>query len=168
MLRPLRIARAGRLAVVLRGVRGVALFSRAIVSARAVLTRHGIQYALAAGLLCCVAIAVTTWLVERDAVGANIDEPGTAFWWAMTTVTTAGYGDTFPVTAVGRGMAVVLMLVGIGLFGLLTASVAAFFVESDSGSQTRALEDQVARLAGEIAALREELVTMVAGADRSR
>jgi len=44
------------------------------------------------------------------------------------TVTTVGYGDTYPVTAGGRGVAVVLMLVAIGLIGVLTATVASFFV----------------------------------------
>jgi voltage-gated potassium channel len=43
-------------------------------------------------------------------------------------VTTVGYGDTYPVTAGGRGVAVVLMLTGIGLVGVLSASVASYFV----------------------------------------
>ena len=46
-------------------------------------------------------------------------------------MTTVGYGDTYPHTPEGRGIAVFLMLVGITLFGLLTASIAAYFVESN-------------------------------------
>jgi voltage-gated potassium channel len=49
----------------------------------------------------------------------------------MTTVTTVGYGDTFPITPAGRGIAVFVMLAGIAIFGVLTANIAAFFVEQE-------------------------------------
>lgn len=65
---------------------------------------------------------------EQDAEGANITSFGDAFWWASTTVTTVGYGDRFPVTTEGRAIAVALMVVGIGLVGAVTASVAAWMV----------------------------------------
>ena len=71
---------------------------------------------------------------EQDAPGANITTFGDALWWAATTVTTVGYGDRFPVTAEGRAVAVVLMLVGIGLVGSVTAAVTAWIlarVEAD-------------------------------------
>ena len=50
-------------------------------------------------------------------------------WWAIVTVTTVGYGDRYPVTAGGRTVAVILMLVGIGLIGVLTATVASVFIK---------------------------------------
>jgi voltage-gated potassium channel len=53
-----------------------------------------------------------------------------ALWWAATTVTTVGYGDRYPVTAVGRLVATGLMVVGIALLGVITASVAAWFVRN--------------------------------------
>ncbi|PRQ62321.1 potassium channel family protein, partial [Vibrio sp. V01_P9A10T6] len=49
-------------------------------------------------------------------------------------ITTVGYGDMYPITPFGRGVAVFLMLTGITLFGLLTASVASFFIEEDGQS----------------------------------
>ncbi len=52
-------------------------------------------------------------------------------WWAVTTVTTVGYGDRFPVTAIGRAVGAVVMVIGIGLFGLLAASLASFMIEKD-------------------------------------
>jgi voltage-gated potassium channel len=55
------------------------------------------------------------------------------------TVTTVGYGDRFPVTGGGRTIAVILMLVGIGLIGVLTATVASFFVQE----HTDANKDQL-------------------------
>lgn len=66
---------------------------------------------------------------ERGHPDANITTFGNALWWAFTTVTTVGYGDQFPVTTEGRLIAVPLMIVGIGVLGTVTASVAAWLVE---------------------------------------
>jgi voltage-gated potassium channel len=65
---------------------------------------------------------------ERAAKHANITTLRDALWWAATTVTTVGYGDRYPVTTEGRLIAVALMVVGIGLVGAVTASVAAWMV----------------------------------------
>lgn len=65
---------------------------------------------------------------EAEASGANITSAGDALWWAVTTVTTVGYGDYFPVTGTGRLVATGLMLVGIGLVSTLTAVVATWLV----------------------------------------
>lgn len=62
---------------------------------------------------------------ERGAADANIVTFGDALWWACTTVTTVGYGDRYPVTTEGRAVAVVLMVIGIGVVGAVTAAVAA-------------------------------------------
>jgi voltage-gated potassium channel len=78
-------------------------------------------------------------LCERHATGANIHNYPDALWWAVVTVTTVGYGDRFPVTGGGRAVAVILMLVGIGLIGVLTATVASFFVQE----HTDANKDQL-------------------------
>jgi voltage-gated potassium channel len=50
----------------------------------------------------------------------------------VTTPTTVGYGDRFPMSPAGRGMAVVLMVSGIALFAVITASIAAYFVEQNA------------------------------------
>jgi voltage-gated potassium channel len=67
--------------------------------------------------------------VERHAVGANIRTFGDAVWWALTTLTTVGYGDRYPVTVEGRLIAAVVMLTGIAVLGVVTASMAAWFVD---------------------------------------
>jgi voltage-gated potassium channel len=75
---------------------------------------------------------VGAWLVllfEENAKGSNIHSYPDALWWAIVTVTTVGYGDRYPTTEGGRAVAVVLMLVGIGLIGVLTATVASVFVK---------------------------------------
>jgi len=73
--------------------------------------------------------AVQITISERGVDGSNIKNFGDGLWWAITTVTTVGYGDRFPVTSTGRVLAVCLMLVGISLMGVITASVAAWFVK---------------------------------------
>ena len=82
--------------------------------------------------------AVQITITERGVEGSNIKNFGDGLWWAITTVTTVGYGDRFPVTSTGRVLAVCLMLVGISLMGVITASVAAWFVKmSQDDSTTR-------------------------------
>lgn len=49
----------------------------------------------------------------------------------MTTITTVGYGDRFPVTPIGRAIGARVMIIGIGLFGLLAASLASLLIEKD-------------------------------------
>lgn len=73
--------------------------------------------------------AVQITITERDVEGSNIQSFSDGLWWAVTTVTTVGYGDAFPITTEGRLLAIVLMLTGISLMGVITASVAAWFVK---------------------------------------
>lgn len=63
---------------------------------------------------------------ERGQVGATISSFGDAWWWAITTMTTVGYGDRYPVTTTGRFVAVGLMIGGIALLGTVTASLASW------------------------------------------
>jgi voltage-gated potassium channel len=51
---------------------------------------------------------------------------GDAFWWVIVTTTTVGYGDLYPETTVGRIIAAFLMIVGVGIIGVITGTVASF------------------------------------------
>ena len=73
--------------------------------------------------------AVQITISERALEGSNIKNFGDGLWWAITTVTTVGYGDRYPTTTEGRLLAVGLMIMGISLMGVITASVAAWFVK---------------------------------------
>lgn len=68
--------------------------------------------------------------VERTAPGANIHNFGDALWWALVTVTTVGYGDTYPVTTDGRLIAAAVMVTGIAVLGVVTATVATWFIDN--------------------------------------
>ena len=65
---------------------------------------------------------------ESNVVGARIKNAGDALWWAVTTVTTVGYGDVYPITTAGRYVGVITMFVGISVAGSLTASMASLLI----------------------------------------
>ena len=127
-LRPLRVVRSARALRVLRLARLVAVLGASGQGARRLLVRHKLHYALLVTLGVVVAAAALMLAVEEGHGGA-IDSFGDALWWATTTVTTVGYGDMFPVTPAGRGIAAFLMVTGIAFFGVLTANLASFFME---------------------------------------
>lgn len=120
-LRPLRLLRVAIVMV------------RLWHESRTLLRRRTFSVIGVTSLLTGLLSALIVYLVERGSDGP-IDSLPDALWWSVTTITTVGYGDTYPVTPAGRGVAVFLMLAGISLFGLLTARIAAFFV--DDGEQT--------------------------------
>jgi voltage-gated potassium channel len=66
---------------------------------------------------------------ERYAPDANITSFADAFWWTVVTVTTVGYGDSFPVTQEGRTVGTFLIFVGIGLFSTVTAMIASWVLQ---------------------------------------
>ncbi len=150
-LRPLRVLRALNL---LRIATLLPATARAVLSLRQILTSHGLHYALLLTVIVLTAsAAVVTWL-ERGA-GGPIDGFTTALWWVVTTATTVGYGDTYPVTAAGRAVAVVVMLIGIALFGLVSANLAAFLVERQQRREvsTAELYDKLCALEAQLARL---------------
>lgn len=63
-------------------------------------------------------------LVESQAENPNIVTASDSLWWGVVTVTTVGYGDRYPVTSIGRIVGVVIMFVGVGVFGVLTSYLA--------------------------------------------
>ncbi|MEU2348862.1 ion channel [Modestobacter sp. NPDC049651] len=98
---------------------------------------------------------------ERGAPGATIDDFGDALWWAFTTITTVGYGDRYPVTGQGRLVAVLLMVAGIALLGVVTAAVASWFVgrvaEAAQADDDRADERVRAEVLAQVGLLTEEV-----------
>ena len=72
-----------------------------------------------------VGAGLTMTVVDRD----NFPTLGSGIWWAVQTVTTVGYGDHVPTNTVGRGLAALVMLVGIGFLTVITASITGSFVE---------------------------------------
>jgi voltage-gated potassium channel len=132
-LRPLRIVRSARALRLLRLGRLAGFLAETGQETRRLLVRHQLHYALLVTMLVVLGCAGLVFALE-DGSDGSIDSFGDALWWAVTTITTVGYGDTFPVTPAGRGVAAFLMVSGIALFGVLTANLAAFLLERAPGS----------------------------------
>lgn len=137
-----RVVRVVRILRILRSVRELMKFLRRR-------KRNTLAFlTICAGILTLIFSTIAVLAFEDDPA-SNIKSPGDAIWWAFTTMTTVGYGDRFPVTAEGRVVAVLLMIVGVGIFSVLTGLLARFFLEPDvekEDSDIRRLTEEVRRL----------------------
>ncbi len=88
-----------------------------------------IAHALIYASIYVYVIALTTLQFERGAPNATITTFGDALWWAVVTLATVGYGDTYPVTTIGRFLAVLLMGGGIVIVGTASAIVVSYITE---------------------------------------
>lgn len=146
MLRPLRIVRSARAVRVLRLGRLSALLGGSTVRTKRSLHARAVTYVLIVSGSLTVVCSVLMLDVERHAHGANIRTYGDALWWSATTISTVGYGDRYPVTTAGRIVALALLLAGVSLFGVVTASVAAWFVQRIAEGPEPGGDDIVGRL----------------------
>ncbi len=125
--------------------------------AKKLLTHQGLHYVLLIVFVIVFACAGLEVAFERHVHSSHgIHNFGEALWWAVVTVTTVGYGDRVPETAAGQGVAVVLMLVGIGLVGVLTATIASFFVSEqrdDLRLAVQSVQEQLSRVEAMVSAL---------------
>lgn len=143
MLRPLRLMRfLTILAIIQRGA-GTALRGKVVI------------YTVGATALTIVVAGLAVLDAEQGQHG-DIQSLGDAIWWAFVTITTVGYGDYVPVTVAGRVVAVGLMIGGLALIGVVTATLASWIVAKvslqDSGGAATAA--QVDQLRAEIAELK--------------
>jgi voltage-gated potassium channel len=124
----LRLARLGRLARIGKLLGGK---NRKALVADVLETRG--QYAtfitiLAAGMVLVVASILVLQFESAAGEDANIKDGGDALWWALTTITTVGYGDRFPVTMLGRVTGFFVMMAGVGIIGALASILASLLV----------------------------------------
>jgi voltage-gated potassium channel len=119
-----RAARLLRFLRLFRGLKSAGILTRFLVGRRTESTL------LASTLIVLLLIVTASIAVLEFEVpgGGNITTAQDAMWWAVTTMTTVGYGDRYPITAGGRIVGVFLMAVGVGLFGVLSGTVASWFL----------------------------------------
>jgi voltage-gated potassium channel len=140
---PTRWFRAFRLIRLLRLVRAFAGVGRAMTSMDRLARHKGLVWLVVAWLAVMLLCAVGLYIAEYG-VNQAVTSPFDALWWGLTTMTTVGYGDVIPTTPEGRLAAAVLMILGIGLYSAITATITSFLI---SGGGAADLPDQLARLA---------------------
>jgi voltage-gated potassium channel len=148
LIRPLRLLRLVVLVGILQKAIGNAVRGRILI------------YTISGVILLIYVASLAVLDKERGHPGATINSFGNAVWWSINTVTTVGYGDLYPITIPGRVIAVLLMIGGISLVGVVTASLASWIVqrvaETDKASQA-ATAAQIDELRDEIRMLADEL-----------
>ncbi|HEY8932025.1 MAG TPA: ion transporter [Rariglobus sp.] len=120
-----RLFRVFRIVRMLRAVRSVRLVVDMLFLHNR--TRGGVASVFTIAFLVLSLASAGVLMVERTPE-ANIKTAEDAVWWSVTTVTTVGYGDRYPVTTAGRLIAAALMFTGVGLFGTLSGVLASFFL----------------------------------------
>lgn len=115
-------------------------------------TRRGVMYSLVLCLLILGLGGVGFWVIEPRAVTLS-----DGLWLAFTTAATVGYGDIVPSTHLSRAFAVLVVLLGLAVLSLVTASVAAMFVETEERQIERDLMHAIGALRTEVKSLHDEL-----------
>lgn len=151
-----RWGRAARVLRLVRGIRSLRTVLEFVSNKRA---ESAALTATFVAILAVVLSSIAVLQVEKANPGANIVNAGDALWWATVTVTTVGYGDLFPVTAVGRVIAAGLMLLGIGVFLTVAAFVASWFLGPAEAEQ----EEELELIRKELTMIRERLDRDAAG-----
>lgn len=158
-----RLFRVFRLVRLLRAVRSIRLVFEIFFQSR---TKSGVASVFTITFLVLSLATVGILLVEH-APDSNIRTAEDALWWGVTTITTVGYGDRYPVTLGGRLIASALMFMGVGLFGTLSGVIASFFLgEKKAQSESVASAEVLQRLDAlqrEIALLRGNAPANAAG-----
>ena len=119
---------------------------------RRFLVRRGVIYSLVISMLILLGGGFGFWLLDP-----RVHTLADGFWLAFTTAATVGYGDMVPSTHASRAFAVIVVLLGLAVLSLVTASVAALLVEKDVHTEERAIERE---LMAEIRAVREEVAAL--------
>lgn len=129
----------------LRGLRLIRLFRLINLASRTSYilgrTNNRIIYTVIFSVMAVSVGAVGMYIVEHNVEGTKITNLVDAFWWAIVTVTTVGYGDVYPITLEGRVIAALLMVVGIAILGVLISTLGAGLIESRLKAKPKPGED---------------------------
>ena len=166
----LRLARLSRFARITRLLRGQS--KKTLV--QDVVAHRGQYAAFITVLAAFTVLTVSSVLVlqfEGRSPDANITTGGGALWWSIVTITTVGYGDEYPVTLMGRLVAVLVMFAGVGIIGALASILASILVPPAQTQEERDDDASAARtLQNELVEIQERVdrAPAIAGGRRER
>lgn len=110
------------------------------------LFRHKFSYIIAVTIVLLLLMGTLASYAEHADPSANILTPGEGIWWAFVSITTVGYGDHFPVTFWGKVISALLIIVGMSFLSVLTANIAAYFVEEDETDALREINERLKKI----------------------
>jgi voltage-gated potassium channel len=139
-----RLSKLTKLSKLSRLVRLLAFSKRFTNNMSKFLKTNGFAYILYITIFTVFSGAVSIYLLEK---GTTVETFEDAIWWSFVTTTTVGYGDISPTTVHGRIIASILMLVGIGFVGMLTGTIATFFLSKTPEHKTTELVIDISDLA---------------------
>jgi voltage-gated potassium channel len=141
----LGLIRLARLVRFLRLLRLMSVTARAIEGLRIIFWRRSLACAAGISAIIIVAGGTSLTLLEPQTVKGGF---GDGVWWAIVTAATVGYGDIAPTSLVGRSIAVLLMLSGVGLVSTLAASITAYFLGTEENAGQIELRERMIRIEG--------------------
>jgi len=119
-----RIFRAAKLLKLIKLFRIIILIGKFKKNIDKFLKTNNFNYVIWFTILTVIIGALGFSLIENKSFSDGL-------WWSFVTVTTVGYGDMSPTTGIGRVLAAILMLIGIGFIGMLTGTIATFFIKNE-------------------------------------
>jgi voltage-gated potassium channel len=164
LLPALRIVRFARLLRGLARLRGLQLVriaasvNRGMKALGRTLRRRGFGYVLGLTVMVTFAGAAGMLYFERQIPQASLQDFWTALWWTAMVMTTMG-SEYWPKTAEGRTLCLFLAIYAFAVFSYVTGTIATYFIgrDADEEKSDAALQEQLERLAAEVAALRDEV-----------
>ncbi|MCG7498214.1 potassium channel family protein [Vibrio sp. Of7-15] len=126
IIEPLRYARIFHILRLLRLIRSGTLLVQQI--------QHNRREATIASIFLLLILLLTTGsglmlIIEGNVPEANIQSAGDALWWSFVTISTVGYGDHYPVTSAGKILAAVIIICGVGMFGMISGLISSLITE---------------------------------------
>lgn len=135
------ILEGGEMAATLRGLRvliAFQVFINASSTFRELLARNHLGTTLGVSL---IIMTIAGMLIAG--IDPGVESVWEGLWWAWVTITTVGYGDVVPVSGEGRVIGAVLILIGVGLFAMLTASISVLFISRTDVEMEKNLQQQI-------------------------
>jgi len=132
VLRVLRLVRLIRVFKLGRHSSGLARVGRVLKKSASALVSS-----MSVVVLLMIVAAVLEFYVESPVQPENFDSAFSGLWWAVSTITTVGYGDMVPVTVLGKVLGAIIELLGVGLVAIPTGILSAGFVEETHAEKER-------------------------------